>query len=439
MTAESSIAHDPSPPLAAPARRGGVKPKVRATGGGQRGHVRRQATTVRRTMRILLFSTLYPNAVRPDHGIFVETRLRHLIAGGNVAAKVLAPVPWFPSGDPRWGAWADWGRVARREVRHGIEIRHPRYPALPRIGMAIQPFALAAAAWRALAAWRRDGLAFDLIDAHFLYPDGVAAALVARRLGVPYAMTGRGTDLNLYPRFAWPRRWMAWAARRADGLATVCAALKPPLVELGVAADRVRVLRNGVDLALFRPLDRDAARREFAVDGPAIASVGHLIARKGHDFAIRALASLPGWTLFVVGDGPERAALSALSAEAGVADRVVFTGRLGQGTLARLYNAVDMLVLASDREGWANVLLEAMACGTPVVATRIWGTPEIVDGPAAGVLVARDDADILRGIRALAAAPPDRAATRRHAEAFSWDATTRGQEALFAEMLARRR
>ena len=390
-------------------------------------------------MRALVFSTLYPNAVRPDHGIFVETRLRHLLAAGNVEAKVLAPVPWFPSTDPRWGDWADWARVAPREVRHGIEIRHPRYAMLPRVGMWMQPFALAAAGLRAAAAWRRDGFAFDLIDAHFFYPDGVAAALVARSLGVPFAVTGRGSDLNLYPRQAWPRHWIAWAARRADALVTVCEALRGSLTELGIPGSRVRVLRNGVDLALFRPMDRAAARREFGIDGPAIASVGHLIARKGHDFVIRALAALPGWRLVIAGDGPERGALGALSAANGTAGRVVFAGRLGQAALARLYNAVDMLVLASDREGWANVLLEAMACGTPVVATRIWGTPEIVTGAEAGVLVARRDDDILRGIRALAAAPPARAATRRHAEAFSWDATTRGQEAMFAGMLSRHR
>lgn len=191
-------------------------------------------------MRALVFSTLYPNAVRPDHGIFVETRLRHLLAAGNVEAKVLAPVPWFPSTDPRWGDWADWARVAPREVRHGIEIRHPRYAMLPRVGMWMQPFALAAAGLRAAAAWRRDGFAFDLIDAHFFYPDGVAAALVARSLGVPFAVTGRGSDLNLYPRQAWPRHWIAWAARRADALVTVCEALRGSLTELGIPGSRDR-------------------------------------------------------------------------------------------------------------------------------------------------------------------------------------------------------
>jgi teichuronic acid biosynthesis glycosyltransferase TuaC len=390
-------------------------------------------------IRILVFTTLFPNAVRPDLGIFVETRLRHLVAGGNVEAKVLAPVPWFPLKDVRWGEWSDWARVPARETRHGIEIRHPRYLNLPKIGMAAHPFLLAAVAWREALRWRREGFDFDLIDSHFFYPDGVAAALIARRLGVPFTVTGRGTDLNLYPRMAWPRRWIRHAAHRADGLITVCEALKAPLVELGEPPERVNVLRNGVDLQRFRPLDRAAARQRFGIDGPSLASVGHLIERKGHDFVIRALAQLPGWRLFIAGDGPERARLEALAAAGGVADRVTFLGRRNQDELVQLYNAVDMLVLASDREGWANVLLEAMACGTPVVATRIWGTPEVVATPEAGVLVAREDGDIARGVRELAAAMPAREATRRYAEGFSWEATTAGLEALFGAILARRR
>ncbi len=386
-------------------------------------------------MRILVFTTLYPNAVRPDLGIFVETRLRHLVAAGHVEAKVLAPVPWFPSTDRRWGEWADWARVPRQETRHGIEVRHPRYLNLPRIGMAMHPFALAATALRAAQAWRREGFEFDAIDSHFFYPDGVAAALIARRLGVPFAITGRGTDLNFYPQWAWPRHWIRHAAAQADALITVCEALKAPLVELGQPPERVHVLRNGVDLQRFRPMDRVAARARFDIRGPALASVGHLITRKGHDYVIRALAALPRWQLLIAGDGPERASLEALAAATGVTDRVTFLGRCSQEELAELYSAIDILVLASDREGWANVLLEAMACGTPVVATRIWGTPEVVARPEAGELVERSDADIARGVRALHARLPDRAATRRYAEGFSWDATTRGLEALFRSIV----
>ncbi|MFZ9634982.1 MAG: glycosyltransferase, partial [Alphaproteobacteria bacterium] len=209
-----------------------------------------------RLMRLLVLTTLYPNAARPDHGIFVEARLRALLARGGIEARVLAPVPWFGSRHPRWGAWAEWARVPPRETRHGIELRHPRYLHLPRVGMRAQPFLLAASALRAAMAWRREGFAFDAIDSHFVYPDGVAAWLVARWLGVPFAITGRGTDLNLYPAIPWARRWMSRAVRDADALATVCEALRPPLLALGADPRRARVLRNGVDLGLFRPLAR---------------------------------------------------------------------------------------------------------------------------------------------------------------------------------------
>ena len=390
-----------------------------------------------RLMRLLVLTTLYPNAARPDHGIFVEARLRALLARGGIDARVLAPVPWFASRHPRWGAWAEWARVPLRETRNGIELRHPRYLHLPRVGMRAHPFLLAASALRAAMAWRREGFAFDAIDAHFVYPDGVAAWLVARRLGVPFAITGRGTDLNLYPAIPWARRWMSRAVRDADALATVCEALRPPLLALGADPRRARVLRNGVDLGLFRPLARDDLRARMGIDGPAIASVGHLVARKGHDLAIAALETLPGWTLLLAGDGPERGALERLAVARGLSGRVRFLGRLAQEELARLYNVADVLVLASDREGWANVLLESMACGTPVVATRIWGTPEVVSSPAAGLLVARDARAIADGVRALAASPPPRAATRRHAEAFSWDATAAGLEEMFRAVIAR--
>jgi glycosyltransferase involved in cell wall biosynthesis len=231
-----------------------------------------------------------------------------------------------------------------------------------------------------------------------------------------------------------------WAAEQADGLITVSAALKQPLVELGVPAERVVVLRNGVDLVRFRPpADRAAARAALALTRPTLASVGHLIERKGHHLVIEALAALPGVDLLVVGDGPEAAALRAAAQRHGVADRVRFLGARPHDELPGIYGAVDALVLASSREGWANVLLEAMASGTPVVATPIWGTPEVVTTRAAGVLAAdRSAAALAAGVRDLLGAPPPRAATRAHAEQFGWGPTTQGQLSLFREILNRR-
>jgi len=398
-----------------------------------------------RKLRTLLFSTLYPSAERPVHGIFVETRLRELLKTGEVETRVVAPVPWFPSTHPRWGERAAMARTPWHEQRDGVEVLHPRYPLVPKVGMTLAPWLLAAAAKPVLQRIKDEGFDFDLIDAHYYYPDGVAAALLARHFQRPLVITARGTDLNLIPQHALPRRMIQWAARRADASVGVCAALVDVLRGWdGVDASRLHVFRNGVDLQRFQPLPPAAMRANLAARGihgaPLLLSVGHLIERKGHHIAIEALAALrathPQATLVVLGAGEARARLLALAQRLGVAAAVHLPGAVPNAELARWYSAADALVLASSREGWANVLLEAMACGTPVVATRIWGTPEVVARPEAGRLVTeRTAAAFAAELAALLAAPPDRAATRRHAEGFGWDATSQAQLALFRRLV----
>ncbi len=391
-------------------------------------------------MKILTFTTLFPNSEQRDHGIFVENRLRHLLGSQQLVAEIIAPVPWVPFVHRVFGRFAHLARVPRLEHRQDLRVRHPRYISIPKIGMHLAPLLLYLGARRAAKRLLAEGYAFDLIDAHYFYPDGVAAALLGRELGKPVVITARGTDVNLIGDFPLPRRMILWAARRAAGIVTVCEALRTRLIELGADGRQIRTLRNGVDLVRFHPRDRDDARRRYGVDGaaPVLLSVGHLIERKGHHLVIAALAQLPGAKLLIAGDGPERAALELLAARQGVVERVRFLGHMAHDELAAIYSAADLLVLASSREGWANVLLEAMACGTPVVASNVWGTPEVVADPAAGLLVAPRTAEAFAAaIARLLAAPPSRSATRLYAERFSWDATTAGQLALFREILAR--
>jgi len=391
-------------------------------------------------MKILTFSTLYPNAARPGHGIFVETRLRHLLASGAVQSTVVAPVPWFPSGATVFGEYAKHARAPREETRNGIRVLHPRYFLPPKIGMTAAPALLAAAALPVLQQLLARGEDFGLIDAHYFYPDGIAAAWLGRRVGRPVVITARGTDLNLIPHYALPRRMIQWAAREASGLITVCKALKDTLVELGVAPERVEVLRNGVDLNLFRPGPRSELRAALGMRGRTLLSVGFLIPRKAHDLVIAALPMLPEVDLLIAGEGPEEANLKALAERLGVGERVRFLGPLPQARLREYYGAADALVLASSREGWANVLLESMACGTPVVASNVWGTPEVVAAPEAGILMAeRTPQALAQAVQALFASYPDHAATRRYAEHFSWDETTHGQLQLFGRVLAAER
>ena len=225
-------------------------------------------------VRLLTFSTLFPHAARPNQGIFVENRLRHLLASGEATSLVLAPVPWFPSRNPRFGDWAVNACAPLEETRHGISIRHPRYPVIPKVGMSVAPWLLYRAMVPEIRRLLAEGHRFDAIDAHYIYPDGVAATWLGQRFGLPVVMTARGTDVNLIPRYRLPRRLIQGAIRDAAALVAVSAALKEVLVALGAPEDKVTVLRNGVETGLFRPpADRDEARVALGLTGPALISV----------------------------------------------------------------------------------------------------------------------------------------------------------------------
>lgn len=305
--------------------------------------------------------------------------------------------------------------------------------------MHVAPFSLAKAALpvvRKIAA----GTGFDMIDAHYFYPDGVAAIMLGMYFRKPVIVSALGTDINLIPKFPLARGMIKWAGARSAAMITVCDALKREMVGMGMNEEKIFPLRNGVDLDLFYPVDRAAARASLGIDGFTLLSVGHLDARKGHDKTIAALSALPDVHLIIIGGGTDRTKLQRLAVVHGVSDRVRFVPPVPQAQLRNYYGACDALVLASSREGWANVLLESMACGTPVVASDVWGTPEVVCAPAAGVLV--DDhtpRGIANGVQRLRASYPARAATRAYAERFSWADTTAGQLALFRDAIAQHR
>lgn len=399
--------------------------------------------TARTPLRILLFSTLFPSAARPLHGVFVETRLRELRKSGQVDVRVVAPVPWFPSTHPRFGDHAAMARTPHQEVRDGVTVLHPRYPLLPKVGMSTAPLLMALAVRPTLARLRAQGFDFDAIDAHYYYPDGVAAALLARWFKRPLVVTARGSDVNLVAEYGAPRRMMQWAARQAQASVGVSSALVERMRALGFPAERLKVMRNGVDLERFQPLDRAAMRQALGLDAqaPLLLTVGNLHEHKGQRLALEALAlarrhpPLADAQLLVVGAGPDADWLRQRAQALGLADAVRLVGQVPNDQLARWYSAADILVLASSREGWPNVLLEAMACGTPVVASRVGGVPEIVRAEESGRVVDPRSADNFSlALQDLWSRMPDRGQVRRYAEHFSWDATSRHQLDLFRSL-----
>lgn len=388
-------------------------------------------------MKILTVTTLFPYANNPKHGVFIETRLRHLkLHFPNVEIKVIAPVPWFPFRQPMFGSYASYANAPLHEKRFGMDVYHPRYVVVPKVGMTLTPHTLASTIYKQALQLIQHGFDFDLIDGHYFYPDGVAISQTAEKLGKPFTVTARGTDINLIPEFAKPKKDIQTVLNRSNHNMAVCEALRQEMISLGAEPNSVTTLRNGVDLQLFPYIDESTqvalrAQLHLPQDKTIIISVGHLIERKGHHLVIESLRQLPSILLLIAGNGPEEKHLKQLVLKNQLQDRVMFLGSLSQNELANYYGAANALVLASSREGWANVLLESMACGTPVVATNIWGTPEVVQNKQAGVLVERDSRAIARGIQALLEDPPERNDTRLYAEQFDWFTTSQGQYNIF--------
>jgi len=364
-------------------------------------------------IRLLTFTNLYPSVERPRHGIFVEQRLRRLVATGRVSASVVVPVARRP---------LQKNCVASGSTeRHGIPVSYVGFPAVRGLTSWINPLSMALCARRTLRRHAQQFGSFDIIDAHFFYPDGVAGALLASWFGKPVVITARGSDINVAAAEPVAGACIRWAARRSAAIIAVSNALRVSMIGKGVRAESITVLRNGVDLKVFRPLDRQAARAKLSLSGPTLLSVGNLVVEKGHDLAISALARLPEARLIIIGSGPLEHQLRRLSETQGVLDRVSWIAAMSQDELAHYYAAADICVLASSREGMPNVLLESLACGTPVVATAVGGSVEIVTAPEAGKLVSERSSNALATACAdLLRAPPDRAATRRYAERFGW-------------------
>ena len=377
-------------------------------------------------VRLLTFTNLYPNAAQPAHGLFVERRLLRLVSGKGIEAVVVAPVPRVP------GASSAYRHIPRVEQRDGLEVHHPRFISIAGLGRFIAPFTMLLTSLRLVRRLRKDDR-FNVIDAHYFYPDGVAAAFLARIVGCRLVITARGTDVNVLPEYLFSRVLIRWAARVADRVITVSDALRHRLIALGVAKDKIVTLRNGVDTSVFVTRDRGAARaRTRLSDRLVLLSVGNLIESKGHHLVIEALRELPLAQLVIAGDGPYRRALQSIADRLSVSDRVRFVGVVDQNELIDYYSAADVLVLATLREGMPNVVLEAVSCGLPVVATDCGGIAEVIDRPELGVLMKeRSAAAVVSGIRELLARYPSRIATRAAAEHLGWTCTIEKQSALY--------
>lgn len=388
-------------------------------------------------LRVLTLSSLFPDATRPNFGIFVARQTAGLAALDGVEVKVVAPIG-LPPGPLALIQHADKLSLPLRETWRGLDVHRPRFTGIPGVGGRWHPRHLQHALEPLLDTIRRD-FPFDVIDASFFFPDGPAAVALGARYGVPVSIKARGADIHHWGTAGPTANQVVAAGRAADGLLAVSGAMRADMVALGIPGERIRVHHTGVDLERFRPVDRAAAKAGLGIAGPLVLSVGALIPRKGHHLVLHAVAALPGVTLAIAGEGAERGRLVALAAELGVSDRVRLLGSVPHDRLPGIVGAADVMALASTSEGLANAWVEALACGTPIVISEAGGAREVVTTRDAGRIVPGNPANIAAAIGDLLAFPPEPAAVRAAALPFTWAANSAALHDHLAGLVARGR
>ena len=377
-------------------------------------------------MRVLAITKIFPNAAEPLSAPFNRQQFSAL--AGLCDLTVLATIPWFPGAGlvSRWSSAGKLATVPSRETIAGIEVRHPRTLFIPRLAHAAWGPLYAASIAPQLTAYRNR---VDVVLGSWAYPDGFAAVIAARLLGVPCVVKLHGSDVNVIAKLPGPRALTRWALPRAARVVAVSRALADEVVELGVARENVRVVMNGVDADLLQPRDRAAARKELGLpDGPLALYVGNLKEEKGILDLVAAWpkVGVPGATLVVVGGGPLKDRV--------VCDRLMAVGPKPLPEIPTGMAAADVLVLPSHVEGTPNVVLEALASGRRVVGSAVGGVPDLLTRPELGALVPPHDPDALAAALATALRTPyDPAETARLGARGGWAASAAALHAVLAE------
>ena len=384
-------------------------------------------------MHVLVLSSTFPSAVQPIHGVFVKERVCAVSQLPGVEARVISPVPYFPP-IRRFKRWYPLSQISRNEMIQGLQVVRPRYFMPPKVGGYIHSALMYPAAMRAAAQIRRR-FEFDLIDSHFVFPDGVLATTMAKRLGKPVVITGRGEDILRFPKFPLIGRQIRRALARADALVALSQEIAEAMIANGADADKITVIPNGVDCTKFQPIDRDEARRglNLPTDRPVVLSVGYRLECKGFHLLVDAIPGIrerfPNVLVVIVGGqarwGQDYTSVIEERIRANnVADSIYLAGPRPPEELSKWYSAADQFVLLSSREGSPNVLMEALACGLPSVATPVGGIPDVLSDPRLGILLPERSAQAAAvGISEALAREWDRKEIRRVMQKRNWQRT----------------
>ncbi len=382
-------------------------------------------------LRVLVLSSLYPSRAFPRMGEVTETQTRWLAALPDIEVEVVAPVPRYPfpwsrsQQSPGSSPPQDWNDIPVRRPQdwNDIPVHRPTYTVIPR-WRSRDAAMMTRGVWPVIQNIQRRR-PIEIIFAQYFWPDGPAAMLLARRLGIPFSIKARGPDFLGPARRRSSRRQMQRAASRADGLLAVSRGLQAQMAALGIAPERITVHHTGVDRDRFHPNGRQEAKAALGLTGPVLLVAGNLIPRKGQLTAIEALPHIEGATLLIAGRGPDRSRLERRVVELGLEGRVRFLGLVEHKRMPLLNRAADVAVLPTREEGLANVWVEALCCGTPVVTTDVCGAREAIDSAEAGRVVSNDPITIAEAVSELLNDPPDPERVARGGRKFDWERNSR--------------
>ena len=369
-------------------------------------------------MKVLLFSNLFPTAPASGRGLFTLQLAEEMARGCELTVAV--PLPWFPRlalARKLLPQYAEFAGTVPTLAWNGFQAHYLRYPLIPKFSEAVHAQCMSLGVGGSIARLHRR-IGFDVINAHWLYPDGVAAVALGRRLGIPVVLTGLGCDINDSLHDPRLRPGMLDALAGAAAATTVSAPLAQGLIEAGIPGDKITVIPNGVDTARFQPRDAGGCRREVGehADGPLVVCVSRLSYEKGVRFLVHALhilrATVPNARLALVGDGPQRAELEELVRTFGLQNAVRFVGNVEHADVSKWLGAATLACMPSLREGHPNAAMEALACGRPLVASAVGALPGMIHADS-GVLVPPGDPAVL-------------AAGLERALGMSWNAQTIG-------------
>ena len=393
---------------------------------------------------VLVVASLFPSRARPTAGLFIRERMFRVAR--QLPLQVVVPKPWFPL----QGLLRIWKpeyrpRQPAYEEQQGINVTFVNFLSLPGIGRRLDGFFMALACYLKVRRWPREQ-GVNLLDAHFAYPEGYAATLLGRWLKLPVSITLRGSEVPLAKDSARCKR-MVTAVNQAQQVFAVSDSLRRHMIDLGGPPDNIQVVGNGVDAELFRPIEQAQARQQLDLpaDAEILISVGGLVERKGFHRVLDILPQLfeqhPKLRYLIVGgasaEGDWSNQLKAMVAEKELQSVVHFLGPMAPEDLHGPLSAADVFVLATSNEGWANVFLEAMACGLPVVATDVGGNREVVCRDELGTIVPFGEQDALRAATANALVKHwQKAVIIDYARNNSWDSRVEVITRTFHQMVA---